>query len=183
MKKEIIEILDDIVTLIALIGLICALGVITSGILSFVVFIATLVFFSIKLMITSKKIRNLDSNTYDETVEDFESDLLTYSNDIAKIRLSTKKDDIEKDLSNSNKEEVIDTVETEPIVNTEVEIKDKIEEKIEENTEFKLTDEELKKCIRKLGKGRKASDKARELAKKYGYELKEGETFIAPKVK
>lgn len=181
MNKKIIEILDDIVTLIALIGLICALGIITSGILSFVLFIATLVFFSIKLMITGKKIKNLDSNIDDETVENFENDLLTYSNDIAKIKLSTKKDDIEKDVPNSDKEEDVNTIETKLIVNTEVEIKDK--EEIENENEFKLTDEELQKCIRKLGKGRKASDKAKALAKKYGYELKDGETFIAPKSK
>lgn len=181
MNKKIIEILDDIVTLIALIGLICALGIITSGILSFVLFIATLVFFSIKLMITGKKIKNLDSNIDDESVENFENDLLTYSNNIAKIKLSTKKDDIEKDIPNSDKEEDVNTIETKLIVNTEVEIKDKVE--AENENEFKLTDEELKKCIRKLGKGRKASDKAKALAKKYGYELKDGETFIVPKAK
>lgn len=34
--------------------------------------------------------------------------------------------------------------------------------------------------IRKLPKGKKASDRAKKLALKYGYELKEGETFVSP---
>ncbi|WP_368262902.1 hypothetical protein, partial [Clostridium disporicum] len=40
---------------------------------------------------------------------------------------------------------------------------------------------DISKYIRKLPKGKKASQKAIDLAKSYGYELKEGETFITPK--
>lgn len=43
--------------------------------------------------------------------------------------------------------------------------------------------EDVSKYIRKLPKGRKASERAKQLALSYGYELKEGETFVVPKKK
>ena len=67
------------------------------------------------------------------------------------------------------------------------EVKEEIkEEKIEMNVEVKnetelIPDIDISKCIRKLPKGKKASQKAIDLAKSYGYELKEGETFVKPK--
>lgn len=54
---------------------------------------------------------------------------------------------------------------------------------IEKNNTEEIEEIDISKCIRRLGKGRKASEKAKALALSYGYELKDGETFVAPKKK
>lgn len=192
MNKKIIEILDDILTLVGLIGLICALGIILSGTLSFIIFIITLVVFSIKLMLVSKKLKNIEIID-EKTFEDFENDLMTYSNDIAKRNLVTVKEN--DTCENEHTEELEDLAKKSPAPIVEEESEKVIEDLTQDKLpvteddpnlvkdEYTLTDDELKRCIRKLGKGRKASDKAKELAKLYGYELKEGETFIAPRKK
>lgn len=74
---------------------------------------------------------------------------------------------------------IINTTSTE-ILNKKVSIKE--ENVIKDNsTKEEPKDIDITKCIRKLPKGRKASEKAKSLALSYGYELKEGETFVAPK--
>ena len=56
-------------------------------------------------------------------------------------------------------------------------------ENINNNVDLEKDEDSYKKYIRKLPKGRKASDKARKIALEYGYKLKEGETFVVPKKK
>ena len=209
MNKKITDILEDIITSIGLLGLICAIAILTEGVLSFIILIIALVLFAIKLMTASKKLHNLNFDITEEKVENFESDLLIYSNDISKIKGATVKEENievakENDI-NSDTEEIIEPIKEE--VEEDISnVKDSVEEPMnvvediydedKSNTtetelvndnskedKIDLTEEEIKKCIRKLGKGRKASNKAKELAKQYGYELKEGETFVLPRNK
>lgn len=209
MNKKITDILEDIITSIGLLGLICAIAILTDGVLSFIILIIALVLFVIKLMMASKKLHNLNFDITEEKVENFESDLLTYSNDISKIKVTTIKEEnveeVKENDINSTTEEITEPIEKEVVEDIE-EVKNITEEAIEEVEEvcdenvsnpsetelvddnskedkIDLTEEEIKKCIRKLGKGRKASNKAKELAKQYGYELKEGETFVLPRNK
>lgn len=204
------KILDDIIYLLFLIFMIIVLTLMLNSWLSFFVLILTSLVFIIKLIITKEKINSLmlgkNINNINETNE-IENLLLSYSNDISKSKLSTKKEEvqenfdvkeenhIEEEIATKEKDEIKeefienkenstnnlklnDTKDLETVINDNTSVEDNVNKKDEK---YSLTDEELKKCIRKLGVGRKASDKAKELARKYGYELKEGETFVSPK--
>lgn len=209
MNKKITDILEDIINSIGLLGLICAIAILTDGVLSFIILIIALVLFAIKLMMSSKKLHNLNFDITEEKVENFESDLLIYSNDISKIKVATVKEEnveeVKENDINSSTEEITEPIEKE-VEEDMSDIEDSIEEPMDavedvydedvsnptetelvndgsKEDKIDLTEEEIKKCIRKLGKGRKASNKAKELAKQYGYELKEGETFVLPRNK
>lgn len=106
----------------------------------------------------------------------------------------TKNIDVVEEIQEDIVEDVVEEVPE--VEETKEEIKEKVQaEVVEEKVEgkkLKETDvkskkeeksEDYKKYIRKLPKGRKASEKARKTALEYGYELKEGETFVVPKKK
>jgi len=123
-----------------------------------------------------------------QPIED--SDSVDESEVKEEIHLEEKAKDVLYELEKTdNKKEYINEVDYIEEVQFETSF-DEVVEEIEEEKEQTIIEEEevetvpdmdISKCIRKLPKGKKASQKAIDLAKSYGYELKEGETFVKPK--
>ena len=115
---------------------------------------------------------NLETITHKNYVNDFDYiDELESQEETIKEDKKIEKEPIHKELVKETKEDIKEDI-LEESNNT---VKEDIQE---DKKEISI---DIKKCIRRLPKGRKASEKAKALALSYGYELKEGETFVAPK--
>ena len=115
---------------------------------------------------------NLETITHKNYVNDFDYiDELETQEETIKEDKKIEKEPIHEELVKETKEDIKEDI-VEKSNNT-------VKEDIQEDKEEISID--IKKCIRRLPKGRKASEKAKALALSYGYELKEGETFVAPK--
>lgn len=117
----------------------------------------------------------LETITHKNYVNDFDyiDELDSQEETIKEVeKIETEPIEEEKEITEEVKEDIKEEVD-----NTKEDI---VEDVVSEDTKEELSID-IKKCIRKLPKGRKASEKAKALALSYGYELKEGETFVAPK--
>lgn len=202
MNEKITEIINsvlgDFLKITGFLGLICGLSLLVPIEISFFILMATLIFLSFKLVTLSNQLKDIQSSLNGK-IQVSEKDFINCCNDITKNSYITKSQDIienieieAKDIENKEltpESLKLNIVKSDDLENLKEDIKDDIIEKsnsnIDKNNELiiSLSDEELKKCIRKLGGNRKASKKAKELARQYGYELKEGETFVMPKKK
>lgn len=92
------------------------------------------------------------------------------------------KEDLPEVISEKTKEEFTEIENKQEILKKQKTTKRSVSKEKEEVVKEEIKDDiDITKYIRKLPKGRKASEKAKALALSYGYELKEGETFVAPK--
>lgn len=198
MNEKITEIINsvlgDFLKITGFLGLICGLSLLVPIEISFFILMATLIFLSFKLVTLSNQLKDIQSSLNGK-IQVSEKDFINCCNDITKNSYITKSQDIIENIEIEAKDIVhkeltseslkLNTVKTDNIENIKDDIIEKSNSNISENNELitSLSDEELKKCIRKLGGNRKASKKAKELARQYGYELKEGETFVMPKKK
>lgn len=119
--------------------------------------------------------------TKDIEVEPIEDIDLTYKTvNEENINLEEKTKDVLYEFEKTdNKKDYINEVDYIENIQFETSFDEVVEEEKEEVNS--VQDIDISKYIRKLPKGKKASQKAIDLAKSYGYDLKEGETFVKPK--
>lgn len=159
------------------------------ALIAFSVLIAIVIYKIVLIKVFIKELSELNIN--DESIEVKEKKLINCYKDI-KLKEKDLNEPEEETLSN-------ETIAKLGIVDDKKLLEDSFiytmdNDLFKNNIDYKLDNEEvvvndnnndipedIKKYIRKLPEGRKASQRAIDLAKEYGYELKEGETFIKPK--